>query len=61
MTSTQFKNEKLYLATMSIVKKMLVDELISLEEYRQIDTIPRYRTFCKAELILDNMEYVLNS
>ena len=39
MTSTQFKNEKLYLATMSIVKKMLVDELISLEEYRQIDTI----------------------
>jgi hypothetical protein len=39
MTKQDFKNEKLYQATMTVVKKMLSEGLISEEEYRQIDAI----------------------
>lgn len=39
MSSSEFHNEKLYQATMSMARKMLRDGLISEEEYRQIDTI----------------------
>ena len=39
MSSSEFHNEKLYQATMSMARKMLHDGLISEEEYRQIDTI----------------------
>lgn len=34
-----FRNEKLYQATMGIARKMFFEGLISEEEYRQIDTI----------------------
>ena len=34
-----FKNEKLYQATMGMARKMFSEGLISEEEYRQIDTI----------------------
>lgn len=34
-----FRNEKLYQATMSMARKMLSEGLVSEEEYRQIDTI----------------------
>lgn len=34
-----FRNEKLYQATMGMARKMLSEGLISEEEYRQIDTI----------------------
>ena len=36
---TEFQSEMLYQTTMSIVRKMLRDGLISEEEYRQIDTM----------------------
>lgn len=39
MSEKQMHNEKLYQATMSMVRRMLEDGLISEEEYRQIDTI----------------------
>ena len=39
MSKDDFKNEKLYQATMSMARKMLSEGLISEEEYRQIDTI----------------------
>lgn len=39
MTDEQFRNEKLYQATMSMARQMLSQGLISREEYRQIDTI----------------------
>lgn len=39
MTKKEFKNEKLYLATMASVRKMLKEGLITEDEYRQIDTI----------------------
>lgn len=41
----EFQNEMLYQTTMSMVRKMLRDGLISEEEYRQIDTmfIEKYR------------------
>lgn len=34
-----FRNEKLYQATMGMARKMFSEGLISEEEYRQIDTI----------------------
>lgn len=39
MTKHDFKSEKLYQTTMSIAKKLLLDGIISADEYRQIDTI----------------------
>ncbi len=39
MTEEQFKDEKLYQATMSMARRMLSQGLISEEEYCQIDTI----------------------
>lgn len=39
MSEKQMHDEKLYQATMSMVRRMLEDGLISQEEYRQIDTI----------------------
>lgn len=39
MSKEQLKNEKLYQATMSMVRRMLENGLISEEEYRQIDTM----------------------
>lgn len=39
MTRDDFRKEKLYQATMSMARKMLVEGLISEEEYHQIDTI----------------------
>ena len=39
MTKEEFRNEKLYQATMSLVWKMLEDGIISEEEYRRIDAI----------------------
>lgn len=39
MTKEEFKNEKLYQTTMCIARKMLSEDIISKEEYHQIDTI----------------------
>lgn len=39
MSDEQMKNEKLYQATMSMVRRMLEKGIISEQEYRQIDTI----------------------
>ena len=39
MTEEQFRREKLYQATMSIVRQMREMNLISEEEYHRIDTI----------------------
>ena len=39
MNKEEFKNEKLYQATMHIARKMFNEGLITEEEYRQIDTI----------------------
>ncbi len=39
MSEEQFQNEKLYQSTMNLARKMLMDSVISEEEYRQIDTI----------------------
>ena len=41
MTKKEFKNERMYQTTMSMVKKMLLQGTISKEEYGQIDTIFR--------------------
>lgn len=45
MSKEQLKNEKLYQATMSVIRRMLENGLISEEEYRQIDTmfLEKYR------------------
>lgn len=45
MSKEQMRQEKLYQATMSIVRKMLAEGLITEEEYRQIDTmfLEKYR------------------
>lgn len=39
VSKEQLTNEKLYQATMSMVRRMLEKGLISEEEYRQIDTM----------------------
>lgn len=39
MSKEQMRQEKLYQATMSMVRKMLAEGLITEEEYRQIDTM----------------------
>ncbi len=39
MSKEEFRNEKLYHATMGIAKKMLAEGIISEMEYRQINTI----------------------
>ena len=39
VSKEDFRNEKLYQATMGMARKMLSEGLISEEEYRQIDTI----------------------
>lgn len=39
MTEKQFRNEKLYLATMRIAKALLEKGAMSADEYKQIDTI----------------------
>lgn len=41
MNKHDFRNEKLYQATMSMARKMFSEGLVSEEEYRQIDTIFR--------------------
>lgn len=45
VSKEQLMNEKLYQATMSMVRRMLEKGLISEEEYRQIDTmfLEKYR------------------
>ena len=45
MSKEQMRQEKLYQATMSMVRRMLEKGLISEEEYRQIDTmfLEKYR------------------
>ena len=45
VSKEQLTNEKLYQATMSMVRKMLAEGLITEEEYRQIDTmfLAKYR------------------
>ena len=39
MSKEEFRNEKLYQTTMHLVRKMVGEDIISEEEYRQIDTI----------------------
>jgi len=39
MSEEQFRREKLYQATMSLMRMMRRNHLISEEEYRQMDTI----------------------
>lgn len=39
MSNEQFRREKLYQATMSLVRQMRRTHLITDEEYRQLDTI----------------------
>mgnify|MGYP005806411639 FL=1 len=39
MSKEEFRNEKLYQATMHLARKMLEDGVISEDEYCQIDTI----------------------
>ena len=39
MNADEFRNEKLYRATMMIAKKMRSDGIITDEQYREIDTI----------------------
>lgn len=39
MTDGQFRSEKLYQTTMYVCRKMLREGLISMEEYREFDTI----------------------
>ena len=39
VSKEEFRNEKLYQTTMHLARKMLVEGIISEEEYRQIDTI----------------------
>ena len=52
MSKEQMRQEKLYQATMSMVRRMLAEGLITEEEYRQIDTMflekyrPLFGTLC---------------
>ena len=52
MSKEQMRQEKLYQATMSMVRKILAEGLITEEEYRQIDTMflekyrPVFGTLC---------------
>ena len=52
MSKEQMRQEKLYQVTMSMVRKMLAEGLITEEEYRQIDTMflekyhPLFGTLC---------------
>ena len=52
MSKEQMRQEKLYQATMSMVRKILAEGLITEEEYRQIDTMflekyrPLFGTLC---------------
>ena len=39
MSKEQMRQEKLYQVTMSMVRRMLAEGLITEEEYRQIDTM----------------------
>ena len=39
MRKEEMKNEKLYQTTMHLVKRLLREGMITMEEYRQIDTI----------------------
>ena len=39
VSSVNFQNERMYHATMSFARKMLRDGLITVDEYRQIDTM----------------------
>lgn len=39
VSSVNFQNEMMYQATMSFARKMLRDGLITVDEYRQIDTM----------------------
>ena len=39
MTKEQFHNEKMYQATMAMVRRMHSDGLISLEEYERVERI----------------------
>ena len=39
MNADEFRNEKLYRATMMIAKKMRSEGIITEEQYREIDTI----------------------
>ena len=39
MRKEEMKNEKLYQTTMHLVKRLLQEGMITMEEYRQIDTI----------------------
>ncbi len=39
VSSMNFQNEMMYQATMSFARKMLRDGLITVDEYRQIDTM----------------------
>ena len=52
MNKHDFRNEKLYQATMSMARRMLHDGLITEEEYCQIDTIflEKYRPVIDALL-----------
>lgn len=45
MSKEQMRQEKLYQATMSMIRRMLTEGLITEEEYRQIDTmfLEKYR------------------
>ena len=52
MSKEQVRQEKLYQVTMSMVRRMLAEGLITEEEYRQIDTMflekyrPLFGTLC---------------
>ena len=39
MRKEEMKNEKIYQTTMHLVKRLLQEGMITMEEYRQIDTI----------------------
>lgn len=41
MTDRQIHNEKMYLGTMTVAKNLLKEDIISEEEYEQIDTMFR--------------------
>lgn len=43
MTDRQIHNEKMYLGTMTVAKKLLKEDIISEDEYEQIDTIFRQK------------------
>lgn len=57
MTEEQFHNEKLYQTTMHIMRRMLRQGLITMDEYRQIDTIftEKYRPVFGTLLIRNDL------